>query len=89
MESVVLNEGLERLGACRSEDDNPHKGVFCYTQIERIALPSTMEVLGDYAFWSCSMLGQIIFKQKTLKEQDGGRQWNTHYGEVVLPDTLE
>lgn len=28
VESIVLNEGLEKLGGCRSEDNDYHRGIF-------------------------------------------------------------
>ena len=65
LESVVLNEGLERLGECASEGKDYNKGVFCYSRIERITLPSTLRVLGDRAFDRCKRLVRIASRQKT------------------------
>lgn len=39
LQSVVLNDGLERLGGCRSEDNNRHIGVFWNCKIKKIMLP--------------------------------------------------
>ena len=56
LESVVLNEGLERLGKCASDGKSYHKGVSCYTQIESIRLPSTLKWIEHEAFYDCKDL---------------------------------
>ena len=59
LESVVLNEGLERLGACRSDGKDYNKGIFGYTKIERITLPSTLKWIEYEAFYDCKDLKSV------------------------------
>ena len=51
LKSVILNEGLERLGG--TGDSKQHSGVFGNTLIQKIILPSTLRVLGNYTFYEC------------------------------------
>ena len=51
MKSIVLNEGLEKLGIYKSKDSKRRNGLFSDTQIQQIVLPSTLIVLGDNAFY--------------------------------------
>lgn len=61
LRSVILNEGLERLGECKDETacqkcvfrENPH--------LKSIALPSTLRVLGNHTFLGCSGLKHVTF----------------------------
>ena len=60
--SVRLNEGLEMLGF--TEPRTPfemwrHRGVFRGTGLERVRLPSTLKVLGRYAFCDCKALREV------------------------------
>ena len=71
LESVVLNEGLEKLGECTSDGKDYNKGVFCYTRIKRITLPSTLRVLGDGAFYGCNRLKRVTFAEGSQLEQIG------------------
>ena len=71
LRSIVLNEGLERIGGRQEDDGGSHEGAFCSTQIKKIALPSTLKLLGDYTFSRCENLGQVASRRKT---QDGAKQ---------------
>ena len=61
LRSVILNEGLERLGECKDEPvcqkcifhENPY--------LKSIALPSTLRVLGNHTFLGCSGLKHVVF----------------------------
>lgn len=65
LESVILNEGLEKLGECKRGNTNHYEGVFCQSQIKRITLPSTLRILGDFTFEDCEHLSQITSRRKT------------------------
>ena len=58
--SVVLNEGLETLGNYQS---GRSEGVFCGTRLRNVALPSTLQTLGDYAFAKCKDLRKVTFEK--------------------------
>ena len=53
LKSVVLNEGLVRLGGFRDKNNSYFRGVFSSIQIKQITLPSTLRVLGDNTFLYC------------------------------------
>ena len=48
--SAVLNEGLKTLGM---RADNYCNGIFNCTPLRSVALPSTLQMLGDHTFYSC------------------------------------
>lgn len=52
--SAVLNEGLEVLGEHEKEYGQLLCGVFESTALQRVALPSTLRMLGDHTFRECS-----------------------------------
>ena len=53
LRSVILNEGLERLGGLVNKNKKFYIGVFSMTQIKYIVLPSTLKVLEYYTFYNC------------------------------------
>ena len=62
LRSVRLNEGLETL--VFTEPRTPFEiwrrcGVFMGTGVERVRLPSTLKVLGGYAFSDCAALREV------------------------------
>ena len=89
LESVILNEGLERLGVFYGEDDNRRKGVFSYTRIKRIVLPSTLRVLEAYTFSCCTYLSKIATRQTTQAGGANDALRDLRCGEAVLPAALE
>ena len=89
LESVVLNEGLERLGGCMDEDNERHKGFFCGSRVRRVTLPSTLRVLGDNTFYDCYHLKMIISRQKTQTRAANGALREVRSGEAMLPEALE
>ena len=56
LKEVILNEGLETLGADHEEG---LCGVFQYTSIERVCLPSTLLEIGNFTFHHCQRLGRL------------------------------
>ena len=70
LESVILNEGLEKLGGLRSEDKKCHSGAISGTRVRKIVLPSTLKVLGDNTFYNCRSISQILFRQKAPSAPD-------------------
>ena len=46
--SAVLNEGLEELGECGARNC---RGVFHWTKLKRVVLPSTLRVIGNRTFY--------------------------------------
>lgn len=53
LESVILNEGLVKLGGFRDKNNSHFRGVFSCTKIKQITFPSTLRVLGDNTFLYC------------------------------------
>ena len=57
LRSVVLNEGLEKLGERNSGRNrytrDRYEGTFSSTQIEHVIIPSTLQLLGSNAFQGC------------------------------------
>ena len=88
LESVILNEGLERLGRCSNSVLVPSEGVFSGTRIRHVVLPSTLRVLGDYAFQNCKRLGSVAFRQEAATTEED-RRLEIGYRDMVLPATLE
>lgn len=71
LKSAILNEGLERLEGHRDKDGVNDIGVFTYTQIKRITLPSTIKELGNNTFFRCSRLKCVVFREKSQLEAIG------------------
>ena len=59
LESVVLNEGLEKLGECTSDGKGYHKDAFSYTKVERVALQLTLKWIEHEAFYDCKDLKSV------------------------------
>ena len=58
--SVVLNEGLERLGAKETRDGWEYEGrAFGETAIESVRLPSTLKRIEREAFYQCDNLQTV------------------------------
>ena len=87
LRSAILNEGLERLGGLHSEDGAHCNGVFCGTLIKQVTLPSTLKVLGDYAFAKCALLARVTFREPAGAGDN--ELPDVGPGGVVLPPTLE
>lgn len=65
LESVILNEGLEKLEGYQGAEYkyNSH-GVFAGTRIKQIILPATLRILGDNTFAGCKQLKQVISRER-------------------------
>ena len=89
LESVVLNEGIERLGDLQDEDGCYHEGPFHCSWIRQIVLPSMLKVLGNQTFRGCEHLSRVAFRQvaRTKGGNDGLQELRR--GEAVLPASLE
>ena len=66
--SVVLNEGLETLDEylglrCA--------GVFSFTRLKQVALPTTVRALGNAAFYGCGRLERVAFRGESGLEKIG------------------
>ena len=85
--SVVLNEGLERLGGLHGEDGAHCSGVFSGALIRQVTLPSTLRVLGDYTFAKCALLARVTFREPA--GAGGAGLPDVGPGGVVFPPTLE
>lgn len=71
LESVILNEGLEVLGGCNDSDNSYHSGVFSYTKLRQVIVPTTLRTLGDNAFRACPQLAHVIFRIGSRLEKVG------------------
>lgn len=90
LKSVVLNEGLERLGELEGNDQNKPEGMFGNTKIKRITLPSTLQILGDNAFCQCAELKCVNFRNGSKLETIGRHCFSESGIETVtLPKTLK
>lgn len=86
--AAVLNEGLETLGKCRSDS---HNGVFAGTRLRHVALPSTLQVLGDRTFAECKKLREVAFEKGSRLKSIGKYAFSYCYSlkRIGLPETLE
>ncbi|RBI46852.1 hypothetical protein DRW55_01290 [Metamycoplasma hominis] len=53
LKEVILNEGLEKIGA----------GAFNYTNIESITIPGSVKEIGESAFFRCENLKEVILNE--------------------------
>ena len=86
--SAVLNEGLETLGKYKS---GGYEGVFRDTRLNCVALSSTLQALGDCAFFDCERLRKVTLKEGSKLKCIGGYAF---YGcrrlrRIALPEGLE
>lgn len=58
----MLNEGLERLEGYEDEYRN-YIGVFSYSGLQRVTLPSTLKVMADGIFRGCEKLRRVTFAE--------------------------
>ena len=87
--SLVLNEGLERLGGCKDEGKVTHNGTFGCTQLEQITIPSTLRVLGDSTFSDCGDLRQVTIAKGSRLEMVGCDCFcDSALEELTLPNAL-
>ena len=86
LKSAVLNEGLERLGEC---GDGKCGGVFSGTQIRKVALPSTLRVLGKEAFLGCKKLGRVVFREGSRLEEIGAKCFSgSGIEDIAIPPSV-
>lgn len=90
LKSVILNEGLERLGQFEDGEFYLCGGVFGQTQLQNIMLPSTLRVLGDYVFDQCYELEHVTFREGNRLEELGAMCFSSDKIEAItLPGTLK
>ena len=66
--SVVLNEGLETLGKYLGLR---RAGVFSFTRLKQVALPTTVRALGNAVFYGCGRLERVAFRGESGLEKIG------------------
>ena len=72
LRSVRLNEGLETLGEIGGYATSKYRGnVFECSALESIVIPSTLEVLEDYTFYSCRKLTSVTFAEGSRLREIG------------------
>ena len=86
--SVVLNEGLERLGAKETRDGWEYEGrAFSETAIESVRLPSTLKRIEAEAFYQCDNLQTVEIPNGV--EHIGKTCFSSSkIEEITLPGTL-
>lgn len=52
LRTVILSEGLQKIGICS----------FCSDNLEKCILPSTLKEIGDRAFFGCTKLDEVDYK---------------------------
>lgn len=68
VKSVILNEGLEVLGECGARNC---RGVFSWTRLRLVALPSTLRMIGNRAFYDCKRLRRATFCEDSRLQKIG------------------
>lgn len=87
LRSVVLNEGLERLEGPGS--DEQRGGVFSGTRIKKIALPSTLKIIGDKTFQNCQMLKHAVFREGSRLDKIGAQSFqNSVIETIAIPSSV-
>lgn len=88
LRQVVLNAGLEMLGAREYRDDaSQWSGVFEESVVERVTLPSTLRRIECRAFKACRNLKDVAFPEG-LEEIGEGCFWSSGLEKLVLPDSV-
>ena len=88
LETVQLNEGLEKLGAIEIISEETYQGnVFYESAIEEITLPSTLKRLEPETFKRCRDLRKVVIPNGV---EYIGEECFTHSGinEITLPGTM-
>lgn len=89
LRAAVLNEGLEALGGCENDRTRHHGGPFYLTLLRKVALPSTLRVLGNRTFSNCELLERVEFRGESSLARIGCYCFaNTLLEEIELPSTL-
>lgn len=63
LKEVVLNEGLTELGSRSYQYPGAHDGVFQYSGLGQISLPSTLRMVPQNTFTGCQMLKTVYYAQ--------------------------
>lgn len=87
--SVILNEGLETLGAYYDDDDTYNSGVFKGAHLKHVTLPSTLKVLGDKTFYRCKKLKSVTFQNGSKLERIGKRCFaESGLEKITIPNSV-
>ncbi|MCD7825677.1 MAG: leucine-rich repeat domain-containing protein [Clostridiaceae bacterium] len=86
--SVTIGEGITGIANASTY----YSGVFYeYTKITSVTLPSTLQEIGNYAFWKCTALSGITLPDSSVLQTIGGYAFYkcTALTGVTLPDSLQ
>lgn len=79
IDELIIPEGITKIG----------NGAFFNNAIKRVVLPSTLEELGEYAFYGCSNLVEVVF-QSNIKRIERFTFYNcSSLTTIELPASLE
>lgn len=79
LDELIIPEGVTKIGA----------GAFFNNGMKRVVLPSTLEVLDEYAFYGCSNLVEVVF-QSNIKRIERFTFYNcSSLTTIELPASLE
>ncbi|MCZ2781733.1 leucine-rich repeat domain-containing protein, partial [Metamycoplasma hominis] len=78
LKEVILNEGLEKIGA----------GVFLNTNIESITIPGSVKEIGESAFFGCENLKEVILNEG-LEKIGASAFPNTNIESITIPGSVK
>ena len=74
---------------CENDETRHHGGPFCLTLLRKVALPSTLRVLGSRTFSNCELLERVEFRGENSLARIGCYCFaNTLLEEIALPSTV-
>ena len=76
---VGVGQGVEEIG----------ENAFEETGIKKITIPSSVKIIGDYAFYNCDLLMELTLSVKGLEEIGEKAFSKTSIKEVTIPSTIQ
>ncbi|AKJ52510.1 leucine-rich repeat protein [Metamycoplasma hominis] len=78
LKEVILNEGLEKIGA----------EAFKYTNIESITIPGSVKEIGERAFFGCQNLNEVILNEG-LEKIGAEAFYHTSIESITIPGSVK
>lgn len=84
LKSVVIPDGVKTI-----EDGNDLEGAFGQCRyLERVVLPSTLEVIGDQAFSDCASLKDVVIPERVRRIGKYAFAWCASFTADALPESV-